>query len=223
MVNMFKDPYGTFQRWWLQGELSHRVETWQGNLHKSSIIATDKWYDNMECLRVLEVRSKAPEPGKRGNPGKEVIFSTLSGERFLMTMSVFREWDGSKEAIADYKFRGSRILDPSLPRRVTRKQQLDSLRRVKSIARFRNRSSSSGATTPSSFRSAASREDQDYVPDVRMEGSEQERLDAIIKNRLGGASLARSPEPRRRCLTRRIQVRFDHDLVQSSQRKELKE
>ena len=27
MVNMFRDPYGAYQKWWLQGDLRHRFRT----------------------------------------------------------------------------------------------------------------------------------------------------------------------------------------------------
>ena len=184
MVELCRDPYGTYQKWWLLGELRRRFILWNNNLRDCPVVRVDGWFEEMDCTRLISIKARAKQPGKRGSPGKEVLFLTLSGERFIMPMAAFREWDGSKKAIADFKLKANQALDPSMPNRRTRRQQLESLNCAKSMAKFRSRSSSSGTSTPSLG-------DEDYSPSL--EGTEQEKLDAVIKDRLGGASLARTP------------------------------
>ena len=184
MVELCRDPYGTYQKWWLLGELRRRFILWNNNLRDCPVVRVDGWFEEMDCTRLIDIKARAKQPGKRGSPGKEVLFLTLSGERFIMPMAAFREWDGSKKAIADFKLKANQALDPSMPNRRTRRQQLESLNCAKSMAKFRSRSSSSGTSTPSLG-------DEDYSPSL--EGTEQEKLDAVIKDRLGGASLARTP------------------------------
>ena len=184
MVELCRDPYGTYQKWWLLGELRRRFILWNNNLRDCPVVRVDGWFEEMDCTRLISIKARAKQPGKRGSPGKEVLFLTLSGERFIMPMAAFREWDGSKKAIADFKLKANQALDPSMPNRRTRRQQLESLNCAKSMAKFRSRTSSSGTSTPSLG-------DDDYSPSL--EGTEQERLDAMIADRLGGASLARTP------------------------------
>ena len=54
MVELCRDPYGTYQKWWLLGELRRRFILWNNNLRDCPVVRVDGWFEEMDCTRLIE-------------------------------------------------------------------------------------------------------------------------------------------------------------------------
>ena len=81
-------------------------------------------------------------PGKIGHPGKEVTFFTKDGSREVMTLKVFRQSPYSQGALDVFRAEERESSETQRSKSISKRNELSSLLKSNSLARFRSRASS---------------------------------------------------------------------------------
>ena len=123
-------------------DLLPRLRNWEANYESDPVINHDDWPKGLEVSRITGIQLQVRIPGKMGHPGKEVTFFTKDGSRAVMTLKVFRQSPHPQGALEVFRAEERESNEAQRSKSLSRKSELRSLLKSKSLARFRSRASS---------------------------------------------------------------------------------